>query len=365
MLLVSFALGTPALAHSLFVSRGEIVVHADHVDVHLELAVEDLLHWYDLRPEADGKISKAAVMEAADEHAFVLERALIVRDNAGNRLNGECQLARTHWPADSSFDSLALGRAKYTWKFPLPGATSLLLLQLSPHALPIEIPWQVVLTAHGASQTTGTVLPLTTRGNVEVLELSWDKGEPKVIAAQTTLEHGRCTGCDQRGAARFKELCADIEIGDDGMEVSVSVPLSLLMTWVNVSVDGEAFVSPQEQALVIASARDLVTHSIDVETNDGVLTAQALDIEMVSIAPRTTDLPGGIERLSLWSGRVLARLRFRNPSRLDFARLRWNLFNGGLLSARAVIRADGDCIEHDFSTYRPTLNWQRRTHRGE
>jgi len=359
------AFAAPAFAHSFFVSRGEVVVHTDHVGVKLELAVEDLLHWYDLRPDADGKLDSAAVVKAANAHTFVLERTLMVRDQAGNRLNGECQPAQTDWPADGPIDSSALGRATYAWKFPMPDATSFLLFQICPNALPLEIPWQVVLAARGASQSTDTVLRLTTRGNVEVLELSWDNGEPKVITAQPALEDGRCAGCDQRGPTQFKEICADIEIGDDVMKVSVSVPLALLATWMNVPVDGEAFVSPQEQALVIASARDLITNAIDVESGGNVLAAQAIAIQVVPIAPQATNLAGEAKRLSLWSGRVLARLRFRNPNRLDSATLQWKLFNGGVLNAHAVIRVDGDCIEHDFSTYRPILNWQRRIHRGE
>lgn len=359
------AFAEPAFAHSFFVSRGEVVVHADHVGVMLELAIEDLLHWYDLRPDADGKLDRGAVMEAANAHAFVLERTLIVRDHAGNRLNGECQPVKAEWPANSPLDSSALERVKYTCKFLLPGVTPFLLFQLRSETLPIDIPWQVVLSGRGASQSAGDSLRLTTRGNVEVLELSWDNGEPKVMTAQTALEHRRCAGCDQRGPAQFKEICADIEIGDDVMDVSLSVPLALLATWVNVPVDGEAFVGPQEQALVIASARDLVTYAVNVEAIDGVLEPRIIDILMVPIATSTSNQLQSVGRLSLWSGRVLARLRFQNPNRLDSAKLRWKLFNGGVLNAHAVIRADEDSIEHDFSTYQPILNWQRRIHRGE
>ena len=361
----SLALAAPAYGHSFFVSRGEVVVHADHVDVTLELEAADLLHWYDLRPDADGKLGRAAVMETAHTHAFILERSLVVRDQTGNRLRGECRLSQYQWSDDNSFDSPKGGQATYTWKFPLPDTVQFLMFQLRGDALPFEIPWQVVLTARGASQTTDTGLRLTTRGNVEVLELSWDKGEPKVITAQTALEHGRCAACDQRGPAQFKEICADIEIGDDVMEVSVSVPLALLATWINVPVDNEAYVGPQEQALVIASAADLIAGAIEVQSGGAVLTPRVIAVQLVPIAGRPTDLLGGVESLSLWSGRVLARLRFQNPNRLDSAKLQWKLFNSGVLNAHAVIRADGDSIEHDFSTYQPILHWERKILRDE
>jgi len=143
------------------------------------------------------------------------------------------------------------------------------------------------------------------------------------------------------------------------------VPLALLVTWINVPVDGDDFVSPQKQELVIASARDLITSAIDVESGGKVLAAQVIDIHLVPFVAQTTDRLDAVERLSLWSGRVLARLRFQNPNRLASAKLQWKLFNGGVLNAHAFIRADGDSIEYDFSTYRPILNWQRRIQRGE
>ncbi len=46
------------------------------------------------------------------------------------------------------------------------------------------------------------------------------------------------------------------------------------------------------------------------------------------------------------------------PRELD---LQWTLFNSSVITAPAMVLANGRCIEHDLSTYDPHLIWTCQT----
>ena len=75
-----------ALGHALLFSRGKVVVDQCQASFELEIAAEDFVHWYGIRPDAEGSISMRSLQDAAERHALALHRIVVIRDAAGNEL---------------------------------------------------------------------------------------------------------------------------------------------------------------------------------------------------------------------------------------------------------------------------------------
>jgi len=359
VLALLFLSAAPASAHNVLVSRGRAIVHPDHVEVSLDVAAEDLLHWYDLRPGTAGTIDRTALLRAVDEFAVCLGDVLVVRDAAGERLPVECRPPEANWPLDDdiSFPTLARLSAIYRWKFSFSHQPEVLIFQLRPEALPVEMPWHIVLSAQVPLESDPPALRLTSGGNAEILDLARTDYRATILSVPKPGQPSHCAPCNQSGARRFREVCVELAIEDRTVNASIYVPLSLLNTWITLSTDDEGFLNVREQARAAAAARDLMQSALGVETNAGAMAAGLGAVEITPIVPPAA---GSEPRpVSLWAGQMRVGLAFTSSDRIEAAEMTWNLFNAAVLSAHAILRFDGRCLDHEFSTYDATLEWRR------
>lgn len=343
--------------HNVMVSRGQFVVNAQHVDVQLEVAAEDMLHWYDLSPGPAGKISIPALREAAEEFALQLGEVLVIRAADGRRLPVECRPPQLAWPATGETDLAAITgwSATFRLRYVIGGAPDLLILQIRAGAMPVETPWQVVLSARGAFAGDGPVLRLTSRGNAELVELSWKDSRPRIELAGSLRDVTACAGL---GVRRFQEICVEANIGESHVDATVVIPLALLNTWFSVPAGPDGLLHELQQRQVIEAAGELMGRSLAVSLDGRAAEAELRSVEIDAAASQAGEI-------SLWSSCVRASIRFAGPRRFEQVSFSWRLFNAAVLSARFIPCARGVCIPHELSTYRPTVKWQRPPHRVE
>ncbi len=340
VLLCTSAHATGARAHHLLLSSGEIAIEHDHVEIRLDIAAEDLLHWHAIQPDENGDVARLAIADAAERHAGLLERVLVLRSADGSRLATECRLNPGDWPAAESY---ALGklralRVNYSCRNPLSAQTSFLVLRLQPDAFPMDIPWQLVLSVRRGSPDAAEIIRLTSRGNTEVLELSAHADRRGLCVREAGAQ------------ARFTELYADVTVREEAVDVDVSIPLPLLSTWLPVPVDGDDFLEPMYIGSILESSRKLIEHGLVVQSTQPC-EVQPIDVQFASL---TGELPAA-SRINLWTARLQARLRFKlqDPRR---ATLTWRLFNAGVVAARAVVRCADRCADYSVTTYEPTVS---------
>jgi hypothetical protein len=175
------------------------------------------------------------------------------------------------------------------------------------------------------------------------------------VAGDATPIHN-CLVFERRGSIRFKEVFAEIEADESGLTVSVSVPLPLLQTWLALPRIDNGFLSPVEMSAVTSEVRALVQGTLRVDF-DGVRTPP--DPPRFAFLPAT--VPFGAtpaeQAVSVYNGRLEARLRFPASQTPGSARIQWNLFNSAVLTAAANLRRGAACTGHVFSTYEPVYHW--------
>ncbi len=360
-----------ASAHTVLLSRGEAVVHDGRIAVEIEVWAEDFLHYYAILPDASGHISWAWLGEAAERHAQTIEESLILRDEDGQRLIGEPAQLRWDAPVDGAIqpEELHRLRARYDLVFQITLRPRLLTFQFRWIGDQAVIPSQLVLDVRGSDQPSGDLVRLTSRGNAETIEVHWHDRKATVDAGW--IDATRIHACAQGagGPARWKEIFAEIEARAQELEARVFIPLPLLETWIPLPRRDEDFLSLGEQQAALAAIAALIQAALSVETDGNPIPAEILEIAFLPAnarrsslsAPDLSPLAKGGARggtpISIWTGRLAARLRFRVESTHDQVTLRWNLFNNAVLSVTAALRVGTRCTERVFSTYESIYTW--------
>lgn len=243
--------------------------------------------------------------------------------------------------------------------YPVPAPQTLLTFQFKGEEPPARIPSQIVLLVRGPDQTEGSTLRLTSRGNAETVELCWNSNGAAVVGPASLNSGGACAADEERGPARFKDVFAEFDLGEQGVSARVLIPLPLLQTWIELQQRCEDYLEPDEQRKAVPALRDLLRHAIWAEIDGKPVSPASVDLMILHADGRRTDPSNAAVPAGMWTARLEACLHLSTVDDADRVILRWRLFNNAVLRASAAIRVDGLCREHDLTTYYPIYEWKR------
>lgn len=349
---VLMAAASSAHAHRLSFSHGTASVCADRVEVRIEASAEDFVHHDPAAMRNVDALTRAWLAEAAARYERFLLDTLVIRDAAGERLAGRAIGHETAAPLTDPFDFSRLRglRASFRLDYPLAAPPRYLTFYHADGAAGVDLASQLVLFVTSPESESARTIRLTSRGNVETL--AFDEGNHR---------QGACTpppdafAVIAQHADSFKSVLAGVEMDDGGMTVRISVPLTLLETWRGVPRADRDFLSAEEQQRACASLGDFFARACEVRVGDRPVPPEVQRVTFIGLDAAAIDDTPPPARISAWTARVDAVLRLPIDARSGQVELIWQLFNNAVLSARAVVCADGSCAEHELSTYSPRL----------
>lgn len=337
-----------AFAHPFLRSRGDIQVSGRELDVRLQIDAEDLLHYGDLRPDANDRVRTADLWAALARHRVRLADGIALIDDRGDRIAGRVAADQTEITAGPSIAlrSLREIRQEMSIRYVLPAASMLLTLRARPESELGRVPWQAVLGVSDRGLSRPQTIVITTGGNAETIRVT-PPGDSTTRAA-TSCSCGRRT---QDDPARFKEILVDVERDGNGFIVRVSIPAPILETWESIPrADTDAF-SAAERERALAGMAAIVDESVMMVSG---LCERSGSVMGASFAT-TADAPHAGEAASanFWTSRLVVALRFEVDDAATTPVLHWSLFNSAVFRARARIHGESTCDERDISAYEP------------
>lgn len=255
-----------------------------------------------------------------------------------------------------TFNDMRSLRATYSTKFSYPAAPHFLTFQLSMDGDCPSVFWQAIFSVHVHGQERVRMIRLTSRGNTETVELRGNDGDVSIVPGDAAL--GSLPTCGGEGAAGVITPCAYIDFGMKSIEVRITMPLALLQTWIALAA-GDELLGPERQKSARTAIERLLIPALSVESDGRKYVAQVKSVAFLSIDENEIDPRAEDKACSLLTGRLVTRLHIETSNVLEQADLQWNLFNGAVFSATAVISGNGPTVLHEFSTYQPNYHWQR------
>jgi hypothetical protein len=326
-LVASFA--HPASAHVISIIRGTAVVHAERLEVVLEVNPEDLVHYY-----GSGEITP----RAADRHAEHLLEQFVIRDADGDRVMGRVASVRT-----ATSDKSAPRRFVYSLEYALASAPEYLTFQQRIGAVDAGLRSQLYLLVRTAGASVTTILRLTSGGNTETLQLQWpDNGS---IGARPGIAGP---------VEELKSVRVRMDVREDGVNLQVDVPFPIMETFLPLRRDRQDFLETGEQEAARLAIQRFLDRRFPLRINGQSAEPHDSAIAFVQLNPA-----GRAQRLSAWTTRVRAHLSYPSPELVREVEMGWTLFNAAVLEVQAVVNCNGQETDRRISTYEPDLRWVR------
>lgn len=346
-----------ASAHPVSLSRAQVVVHEDHVDVSIEAPAEDLLH-YELIPYREGgEYAFGEIRAAGERYAKKIRDGFILRDASGARLPGTI----VSWSlSPQSDDEKQLMRLTNVW-------LNVKIRVVAEH----EKPLRFVTFQHRPAQTTQILLTrlgttvrqagrddrmreivLTSGGNAETLEFVWGKAPASNGAKRKDARAWL-------GDERFKQVHAVLTPEARGADIYIVVPATIAETWQPIRRAREDVISLDEQAHVTEDWQKrlakAVTAKVGGENADVVVTRVAI------IGPGSAEVDFSESRpaVGFHSARIVGHLRVTDDCATKGIDLVWKLFNEAVPAAKVLVVDGTDAIAYPVSAYSPNISWRR------
>jgi len=346
---IGVAITSSAMAHSVIITRGEVMIDEGSLHVVLRLNGEDLLHERRIEFNDDDTVSVSSVTYAAEQLTESLAARLAVRDDRGEELqigSTSCTLSQPPpspiWPSDVNEIELSCSVA-----YALSREMNYVSLQQRLDQ-PIKAgPVQFVLAVR-RKQEAPRALRISDRGNVEIVLL-----KPAPTAG---VRSGECDIATFTNEDPLTSIRAVMTITDGGVRVDAIIPLTILKSWIELRNADRDFITSAEQLALTERVEALLESKNPLEINGKPAETKKTVVNFLDLgelAPR-----GEPRRLSVWTTRLIAS-RFYDSATVDDVKLTWTLFNASVLSANALIVDDKGCTDSDFSSYSPTLRWTR------
>jgi hypothetical protein len=295
---------TLVAAHGLDALDGTVVVHADRVEVMLEV-------------------------EPGMETAALAQ--LEMHDDSGRALPGRIAAIV---PAATS------GHVVVRSSYALSGPPRWLSFRMAPGAWSPSRARRLSLAVRDEGTAGPRVVTLTSGGNVETLRF----GTPEPVPACGTAALDR----PDEGTSGVIALWRP---DADGARVDIVVPLGVLESWLPIARVDPDRLDASEQRAAGAPVLELVTSRVRLAAGNGETIGPSSG-EVVFLGPdgeaaAAAPPPGALDA---WTARVRVSLRFDRPGTLA-----WDLWNARVTTARIIVLDADGCIERRLSTYDPKL----------
>jgi len=348
-----------SLAHTVLLSRGTVVVHRNRIVSRIEIDAKDFIHYYHLRPAAEG-FSASALRDAVLKHRQHLLEHFLIRNTRGERLIGKCVDVEWDEPSDMKIGYSELGalRAVYVLEHPTHSPPRYLTFQQFLGGRHAPMPVRLALSVTAAGDATARFIQLTNRGNVETLEFAWPdpavkKSIPSSVSGQQPGYPGHAPEQD-----RFKSVYACVQIEGMVVRCDIYVPLVLLETWLPLRRASRDFIDAGEMTDARERLRAFFAGRNRFRINDRPAAPSAVRLSFLGPDALSIDEPP-VERLGVWSARVGVRLTYETDVPVSQVELVWDLFNNAVFNATVTTVFGDSRNEKVVTPYNPIVSWSR------
>ncbi|MGO8698938.1 MAG: hypothetical protein ACLQVY_14585 [Limisphaerales bacterium] len=362
MALLALVLAAPRLsAHPISLITLEALVHRDKMEVKIAVMPEDFLLVYGLAANGQSRLATPDIVKCAEKHKRFLLDGLIARDSEGNRLAGKVtRVELPPLPGDGlPVTDLMATTIEYHLEYALARPPTHLSFQQNFGGGAMMIPAVVtlVVTREGLPPEAGMRVP----GEEGVQTVAFDWNETSRPSAANDYAAAKAREAQKReqnmGISSYSATYTFVYIENDEVRVEILMPLLTLEMWQPVARANADFLDVPEQLAARRVLEQFFTGQNEVKI-DGLWVKPKLDrldfygVDFTDFAARAA-----ARRLSAWTARVGAILRYPTKGAPGHIELKWTLFNNEMLAARAVIFAYDKGTRFTFSHTEPVFKW--------
>jgi hypothetical protein len=348
--------------HPISITEAAIYVQRDKISVKIDVFAEDLYLFHNVKPNADNFLEPQDLAQAKEVHKqFLLDRFLL-RDAAGELLQGEVAgVDEFEMPADGiPMGDLMNYRYGYRFDYPLDAPIEFLTVaqQMLDQAAGIPAEMQVRLKQEGSENPYYAVL---NPGEPMTIRLNWDHPPLAADATEEEWEEWLTKRREEAlGITSYSSIYSFLYIDDHEIRHEILAPLLTLESSVLIPRRDDDFLQIDEQpeaaeqiGAYLAAGNPLLL--------DGVPVTPVVDrVDFYGVDFRDFAQRAPEQRVSMANARAGVILRYPLTRPPDEVSLTWDRFSRHIWNVRTVIYAYEDTESKVFSRYGsdPSYHWK-------
>jgi len=348
------------LAHPISVITSEALVHHDKIEMKIAVMPEDFLLVYGLFAGAESRIATEDIVKSAEKHKAFLLDGLIIRDADGNRLAGTItKMEMPQLPAEGlPVADLMATTIVYRIEYSLSKPPSHLTFQqhFGGNSMMIPAIVDLVVTREGLPPEPATRIPGDE--TVETVAFDWNEKSQSITRdyAETKAREEEKRK-QNMGFTSYSATYIFVYIQNEEVRVEILMPLLTLEMWQPIARANPDFIDVSEQLKARERLENFLTQQNEVKI-DGVVVKPKLDrLDFYGVDFKDFAMRAEARRLSAWTARVGAILKYSTKGAPGHVELKWSLFNHEMLAARAVIFAYDKGSRFTFYPREPIFKW--------
>ncbi|MEO1528399.1 MAG: hypothetical protein AAFX06_23500 [Planctomycetota bacterium] len=327
--------------HPVSVTQANGYVTREYLEVNIEVFLEDLFLFHDLRPNDEDFLEPNILQSGIEKHRDFLSQRFLIRDLSGESLAGRITDVDT---TDVPKEGVGLGELMahtvvYRLRYDLAVAPEFLTLSQnftdSDGLIPSEM--NCILNQENAGEIfTGTLKP----DEPVTVRLSWNNPP---LSAEASREEREKWATKQKeetlGITSYSSVYSFLYIDDFEVRHEILIPLLTLEESVLVARDDDEFLDLDEQAAARQQIEAFFASGNPIEIN-GVKATPVVDrCDFFGLDFKDFAKQAEAKRVSLASARVGIILSYKLVDSPETLKLTWNRFNNYLWTINTVVFA--------------------------
>lgn len=347
---VALAAG-PAAAHPVSVSRAYVYVSPEQATVRLEVFLEDLLLFHNLRPNQQDFLEPDAIRRGIELHKQFLAERFVVRDVSGNRLAGKLTEVKLFEMPDEGVPLAELMAHTLTYQFQFVLEAPPEFLTFSQQFTDEEgiIPSEMKLVLK--QENAGTVQTAELRpGDVETVRLSWTNPPLSPEAS----EEERAGWLERQkeetlGITSYSSVYSFLYIERHEVRHEILIPLLTLEESVLIARDDDEILDLAEQDAARQQIEAYFRSGNPLEIDGRVVEPVVERCDFYGLDFKDFAQRAERREVGLASARVGIILTYPTTSVPQSVRLTWNRFNNYVWAVNMVVFAFDDVTKKTLS----------------
>lgn len=363
LLLVCSAMAvSDARAHPISVTRALVYVNRQQVSSKIEVLVEDLFLFHNLKPNDQDFLEPQVVRQGIEKHMqFLLER-FVIRDVAGQRLSGRVAdvQQRDLPPEGIALAELMSHKLMFELRYTLPAEPEFLTFSQHFADEEVTIPAEMHLVVKQESSGAPHVATLKS-GESEIIRFSWTNPPLSPEASQQEQDAWLAKHKQETlGITSYNSVYSFLYIEDREVRHEILIPLVTLEESVTIERDDDAFLDIAEQDAARPQIEAYFSSGNPIEIDGVQVTPVVQRCDFYGLDFKDFAKPTEPTRVSVSSARLGIILSYRTDDSPTSVQLTWDRFNKYVWTVDMIVYAYETSTKTALSRIgnKNTFRWQ-------
>ncbi|MCA8988014.1 MAG: hypothetical protein KDA78_10255, partial [Planctomycetaceae bacterium] len=342
--------GSPELiktsqAHPISISDLYVEMQPDHLEIRIEVYLEDLYLFHDLNLEADNTLSLDSIKQGIELHKSFLQERFLILDQDGARIPLKLTSVDAQDVPDFAvpFEQLMFFKVTYHFQAPITEPpthlTFLHKFEGEKTALPSEV--QVKFKPLIGRREQNVILP-----NQPWTIALQKSGEENPTTSLTPQEQMALETEQTMGIRSYGETYCFLYVEPQQLRVEVLIPLATLAASLEKPIEPDGLIDLEDQQQLKPQLEQLLTSHLELMLGTQPVPLTTDRVEFFGVAVRDFSKNRKAEPVSAANARVGAIFLAKRPEGVSEATLQWSLFNQFLYQLQLILIQNETTTQH-------------------